>query len=327
MISTLAGLRISGIVCALPRSVVRTDEFKQFAEKDREALAKATGVLSRHMAPRGADLTTYAVPAARRVLQAAAWDSVDALVVVSQTPKGFPHAVSPGTAFDIARSLGLKPDVAAFDVNLGCSGYVYGLWIAGSLLQASNSARALLIAGDLCTHAVDENDRGTSVLFGDAVSATTIEKSTDAAAARWRFALGTEGNDVPLRIAPHEAACPILHMDGPEVFAFTLKRVPRLYDELIGKDAPPEAVFFHQANAQILERLAKKLGVGDRAPCNVARRGNTSSASIPLLVCDAGLPLASKEMDVAMLGFGIGLSWAGVRMPFGRLGVLETLEV
>jgi len=246
---------------------------------------------------------------------------------VSQTPKGFPHAVSPGTAFDIARSLGLKPDVAAFDVNLGCSGYVYGLWIAGSLLQASNSARALLIAGDLCTHAVDENDRGTSVLFGDAVSATTIEKSTDAAAARWRFALGTEGNDVPLRIAPHEAACPILHMDGPEVFAFTLKRVPRLYDELIGKDAPPEAVFFHQANAQILERLAKKLGVGDRAPCNVARRGNTSSASIPLLVCDAGLPLASKEMDVAMLGFGIGLSWAGVRMPFGRLGVLETLEV
>lgn len=327
MISTLTGLRIRGIACALPERLVRNEEFQQFAEKDREALAKATGVVSRHVAPRTADISTYSIPAARRVLESAGWDSVDALVVVSQTPKGFPDAVSPGTAFEIARRLGLKTDVAAFDVNLGCSGYVYGLWIVGSLLQASASARAVLIAGDLCTHAVDPNDRSTSMLFGDAVSATTIERSASGDDATWRFALGTEGNDTPLKIARHESACPLLRMDGPEVFGFTLKRVPMLYDELMGGAAAPEAVLFHQANIQIVDRLAKKLGVADRSPRNVDRRGNTSSASIPLLACDAELGLRSRAMDVAMLGFGIGLSWAGVRMKLGPLDILETMVV
>jgi 3-oxoacyl-[acyl-carrier-protein] synthase-3 len=230
-------------------------------------------------------------------------------------------------------------------VNLGCSGYVYGLWLASQLVQTGNVQRALVLVGDITSYYSDPSDRSTALVFGDAGAATAIEYR--AGAAPWHFVLGTDGSGARNLIVPKSGTrqeSPTdermtgrdptkLFMDGGEIFNFTLRAVPPLGEALLevsGTDRSAfDAFLFHQANTFMLKHLVKKMKLSaDRVPINMARFGNTSSASIPLLMCDALAPrLVTGPSRLAMFGFGVGYSWGAADVSCEPLGTARIIEL
>jgi 3-oxoacyl-[acyl-carrier-protein] synthase-3 len=272
--------------------------------------------------------------AGRNLLRDLGWDaaSVDSLIFVSQTAD---YAL-PATACGLQHRLGLASSCAAFDVSLGCSGYMYGLWLAGSLLNSGAARRVLLLVGDTMTRLVSPLDRSAAPLFGDAGTATALE-SDSGDTRSWTFALGTDGTGrehliVPagrLRIPSSEEtrrrtereggnirSDEDLFMDGAEVFAFTQRIVPKLVNGVLsaaGKTTSDiDHVVFHQANEFMLRFLAKKIGL--------KRFGNTTSPSIPLaMVTELEAALRSGPLTVLLAGFGVGWSWGAAVIEAGPL--------
>ncbi len=267
-------------------------------------------------------------------------DSVDALIFVSQTP----NQRLPATACELHGALGLATGCQAFDVGMGCSGYVYGLWLASALITAG-CRRVLLLAGDTVSRMIDPADRGTALLFGDAGTASALEASNDAEPIH--FVLGTDGGGARnllvqgggFRAAAADARRAEgydpdhLFMDGGAVFSFTLKAVPALIRDTLDRAGVGidrvDALVLHQANRFMLNHIAKKVGAGaERTPINIDRYGNTSSASIPLvLTTDLAERLTSEPTRLLMAGFGVGYSWGGAHMTTTPLRCAETLTL
>jgi 3-oxoacyl-[acyl-carrier-protein] synthase-3 len=231
---------------------------------------------------------------------------IDCLIVCTQNPDacGIPH-----TSAFVHGALGAGERCAAFDISLGCSGYVYGLSIAQSFMQANGLTHGLLFTADPYSKIVDPADRDTALLFGDAATVTLLDASADA---RWvpaRFRFATRGADAR---ALHNADGR-LHMNGRAVFTFSATAVPEQIRALLA-DAGigPEQVdlfLFHQGSKYIVDTLAKRLALpADKVPSNLAEQGNTVSSTLPLLF--------ERHVDdpdlrrVVMSGFGVGLSWA-----------------
>ncbi|MDZ4042097.1 MAG: ketoacyl-ACP synthase III [Eubacteriales bacterium] len=342
---------IPGIVCAVPKIVRGSNEFQTvFSEEQIAKVQKMTGVKNRHIAGDGVCTSDLCVVAASELLVQLGWppESINGLIFVSQTPD---HKL-PATSCLIQERLGLPNECAAFDVNLGCSGYVYGLWLASSLIAARSVNRLLLLVGDTITKIVSPRDRGTALLFGDAGSATAVEFSRGAS--KKHFVLGTDGSGGPNLIIP-AGGCRCssspetiekivmedgvtrsledLYMNGSEVLSFTLQRVAPLVSRLF-KNAGCEFseadyFVFHQANLFILRQIANKLRLDpQQVPINLDRFGNTSSASIPLvLATELEKDLSEKERKIALVGFGVGYSWAAALGDFGPLDCCRVVEV
>jgi 3-oxoacyl-[acyl-carrier-protein] synthase-3 len=234
---------------------------------------------------------------------------VRVLVVVTQNPdgRGLPH-----TAAIVASKLGLGPDVAAFDVSLGCSGFVYGLQIVEGLL-AKTGGTGLLVTADPYSKIVDPDDRDTVLLFGDASAATLIgpDPKYRIGAAR----LGTDGAGAP-HLCNRDG---VLHMAGRQVFNFAATRVPREVKALLESEglgvSDIDLALLHQGSRYIVETLADRIGL-DRSitPIDVGRTGNTVSSSIPLLLEPfLATPPEDLPRRILMAGFGVGFSW-GVGM-------------
>lgn len=333
---------IRGLVCAIPSNKVGNDAFHAaFGEVSVGEVVKMIGVQSRHQVGPGQTSADLCQAAAERLLTELGWEknSVDALVFISQTP----DYRLPATACALQGRLALKSGCAAFDVNLGCSGYVYGLWLAARLLDGVAVKRVLLLAGDTISKTVNPADRATALLFGDAGTATAVE--FDPAAKPACFILGTDGSGeknliiaqggyrqydgADARLEGRDPAC--LYMDGGEIFNFTLKRVPQLVADLVAlsgrENDQVELFLFHQANTFMLKHIVKKSKIApERAPINMDRYGNTSVASIPLLLAEQ-IGTGAAARTVAMVGFGVGYSWAGALLEIGPLAVSRIIEV
>lgn len=339
---SVQNVALRGIVSAVPDTVVGNAMFEdKFGVKAVAEISRMTGVQSRRVSSENQTTADLSEAAARQLLEKLQWapDSVDAIVFVSQTP----DYRLPATACALQARLQLSAHCAAFDVNLGCSGYVYGLWIASKLIDGTGIRRVLLLAGDTSTKLVNPEDRATAMLFGDAGTATALE--FDESAAPCWYVLGTDGSGEKNLIVPrsqYRAALPsdeklsavlpdYLYMDGAEVFNFTIRSVPPLVNQVLKiskKDISALThVFFHQANAFMLKHIAKKLSLRpEQFPINIDRFGNTSSASIPLLLASMG-DEAKAARDVVMTGFGVGYSWAAVQLTMDGLQVCDLLEV
>lgn len=314
MIHSVNGFSIRGVACAVPRTIIFNDIHRELAD-----VIKMTGVRERRVAPANdnTSITRFAVEAAQPLLGRLGWGrDVDAVICVTQTP----DRRAPSTACLIQHALGLFPSVAAFDVNLGCSGFTYGLWLMARLL--GEGQRGLLVTGDLTRRYVDFDDRATGHLFGDCVAVTAVDRATIPAPAV--FVLGTDGGGADSLTIP--ATAPIvpvhytrLRMVGPVVFQFTLEKVPQMYRSLYEPPTQqPDHVLLHQANAMIVKQLSKRMPSERGAPCNIERWGNTSSSSIPLLMHEAlGHSLRTERLRLGLFGYGIGLSWAGIDLHAG----------
>jgi len=301
---SLNGISLAGVVTCLPASqkenLGMTDKF---SIDDINQIIKATGVNTRQVAPEGVSTGDLCTKAASDLIEALDWEpkSIDGLILITQTP----NQLLPATACRIQNKLGLRTNSFAFDVNLGCSAYPYGLWLAGSLM-ASGANRILLLAGDTINKIVDPCDRSTAFLFGDAGTATALEKNGKAS---WEFILGTDGAGANYLQASSDEC---LKMDGPKVFEFTLQRIPVLLSELDQKIGQPHDYYLlHQANKFIIEHLRRKCKIPRESfPSNIDKFGNTSSASIPLLLTsELGYIDNKKGIRLALIGFGVGLSW------------------
>lgn len=339
-IRLVKNVRIKGIACALPEKVEEVMSLSEsFGAESVNKIIGSTGVERRHVVTEECS-SDLCLSAAERLISDLGIDksSIDTLIFVSQT-----HDYTlPATACVLQERLGLPMQTAAFDVAMGCSSYVYGLWMAGSLLSGGGSKRALLLVGDTISKIVSPTDRAVAALFGDAGTATLLE--FDPSAADIPFVLGTDGRGAQNLVVPagsyrdrkgHSTQTnekgvrgPYdLYMNGAEIFAFTLARVPALVTALHEADAESgkaiDKYVFPQANRFMLEHLVKRMKLDrDKVVLDVKDVGNTSCASIPLAISlhtgKAGGQICGRFM---LAGFGVGYSWAGCVAEFENVWV------
>ncbi|KRT55831.1 ketoacyl-ACP synthase III [endosymbiont of Ridgeia piscesae] len=231
-------------------------------------------------------------------------EEIECLIVCTQNPDGYglPH-----TSAIVHGKLGLTRDCAVFDISLGCSGYVYGLSVIKGFMLSNGFTRGILVTADPYSKVIDEQDKNTSLLFGDAATATLISDRP-----KWdigRFCFGTDGT--------HSSAINVksenrrLEMNGRAVFNFTATVVPGNISrtlELNGLEkADIDRFVLHQGSRYIRDTLAKRMGLAlEKVPFQAGDYGNTISSSVPLIL--ANEEDASKHILIS--GFGVGLSWA-----------------
>lgn len=328
----LEGIRITGISAAVPAQTATVEDLAAvFGRQEAERLSALTGIAQRRIA--GKLCTSDLCLRSARVLLAesgVAPAEIQVLVLVTQTP----DYLSPATACSLHASLGLPKSCGVLDVNLGCSGYVYGLWLAGSLMSAGKLRHGLLLVGDTTSRMISPQDKNVAALFGDAGSATLLEFKRDHPP--MTFCLGTDGRGFSCLInpaggfrQPRDGTTAVrfqrkdgqirseedLYMNGSEVFAFTIREVPPLIRAALEfanwRVEEVERFVFHQANRYMLDYLVKRSGLpAERVPLSLARYGNTSSATIPLTLVEHFADVSQRRTGKFLLaGFGGGLSW------------------
>lgn len=274
-------------------------------EVEEVFLSEKIGVLQRAIKAEDEDTSDMALKALENLLAQTgmAREEIQALVVVTQNPdSNLPHVS--GLVHGRAN---LSADCAAFDLSLGCSGYVYGLSVLQSFLASNGMVRGVLITCDPYSKVIDPADKNTVLLFGDASTATLIGPKPIFTCDP--FVLGTQG-DLTGALACRNGT---LQMNGREVFNFAATTIPRHIDKLLAKAAMTrdevDCYIFHQGSRYIVETLTKRLGLDrDKVRMDIQDIGNTVSSSIPILL---QRELADKAMKkVVLCGFGVGLSWA-----------------
>ncbi len=350
-VSQISGVKISAIGCAVPKDrQTLVDDVTEFSRDEIEKISKNTGVKHRHVAPEDMCVSDLCHAASEKLFEQLDLDrsTIDAVVYITQGP----DYIVPATSCVLQHRLGLKTDCIAFDVNLGCSGYPYGIWMAANFINSGSADKVLLLVGDLSNRKVSKLDRSTALLFGDAATATLIEKAdtTD----KMTFAMGTDGAGYKNLIIPagsfrnpstEETRKPRemeggnirsdddLYMNGAEIFTFTLKRVAPMIKELFEQSGSSvediDYFVMHQANTFILKHLTKKLKVpAEKVPNSMENFGNTSSASIPItMMSELSDQLMHNQLRLVLAGFGVGYSWAAVELIADRVVVPELILV
>jgi 3-oxoacyl-[acyl-carrier-protein] synthase-3 len=345
----ISAVRIAGIASALPEATKGVaDDAVLFGAEEIEKTARMIGVRQRHVAPPEICTSDLCHHATEKLLEELGWDraSIDGLIFVTQSP----DYELPASACVLQNRLGLPTGCLAFDVNLGCSGYTYGLWLGAQIVAGRGVKRLLLLAGDICTRRLAPRDKAVIPLFGDAGTATALE--FDAEAQPMQFELGTDGSGYQAIIIPAsgfrmprtsetkalvaeadgiERSPENIHMNGTDVFNFTIRRVPPLVEKILADTgltmADHDHVVFHQANAFMLQHLAKRLKIpAEKFVLAMEQVGNTSSASIPLAMTLALREKLTREPARLLLaGFGVGLSWAACSIRTGPMVMPELL--
>lgn len=325
-ISTIQGVRIQAIAACVPSNKVNNREFAaaHFSE-DLSNTISALGVEERHVCT-SPDTTalSLSISAAKKVLQGIDPEEIGAVVMVTLTP----DYLMPNNASYAQYLLGLPSGIAAFDINHACSGFVYGLWNAALLCQ-NLQKKVLLLDGDVNSKYVSPTDKSTALLFGDAGTATLLTPDKDAK--EWHFTFDTDGSNrdaILMRLGfkypvkPEYLDCQVfedggkrrfidMQMDGRKVFDYVVETVPKLvsafYDEQETAAEEFSLLLLHQANQNMLKRLARKIGFDFRTqmPVCMDKYGNTSSVSIPLTMASE---LKTPAGHVLMIGMGAGLA-------------------
>ena len=340
----VSGASIEGIVSCLPHRQISNSYFEtEFGKAVVNDVVKMIGVENRYWADESISTKDLCSKAGKFLLEELDWEpsSIDALIFVSQTP----DFRLPASACALQAELKLSQACIAFDINLGCSGYLYALWLGMTMVQTGAARRVLLAVGDTISKIVDPKDRSTALLFGDAGTMTAIEAEVRQQAT---FIMGTDGRGGQNLIVPRggfkdyflsgderliDKSPDCLYMDGGEIFNFTLKAVPTLVNDILLHSGlsldEHDGFLFHQANMFMLKHLIKKSKMSvDKAPINIDQYGNTSSASIPLLMTtNLKDRLSNESMSLGMFGFGVGYSWAGASLEVGPLKCVEKIQL
>lgn len=323
-------IKIAGIAAAVPTKCVQAHEYDEvFGEETVSKNIKLTGIRQTYQLAENQTPSDLAFVAAKKLMQEIkiAPENIGVLIFVSP----YFDYVYPATACVLHNRLGLSTDCIAFDLDLGCSGFVYGLSIVSSILQSLEGKCGLLLTAELGNTVYSSLDK-SRLLFGAAGTATLVEKNEGSKTLQ--IAMKTDGTRFKSIIFPNSACRKnpnATHdktlwpdgntrsdydalMDGTSVFSFSMTDVPKLAEEFFEfyNHSPDtfDAFILHQPNLFILKHLIKKLGSSsDKMPISLDRYGNTGSSAIPLTICDAYNNDIS-EKKLFLYGFGVGLSWA-----------------
>ena len=319
------GVRIAGIGRYAPAGVLTNQDLEKLVETSDEWIVQRTGMKRRHIAAPNQATSDIAVPAALAALDAAGKTAkeVDVIILATATP----DYLFPATACLVGNRLGV-PGTPAFDISIACSGFVYAMTTAASLIRAGMYRSALVIGAETLSKIVDYSDRGTCVLFGDGAGAAVLEQSeeNDFLGA----SLGADGADPTLLYLPgggsrtpyssvngefHDNRLGFVHMQGQSVFKVAVNMMASSSTAALAQAGlTPNDVDFivpHQANSRIIDATVKMLKLPpEKCIVNIEEYGNTSSASIPLALADAVEAGRVKKGNIVVLvAFGGGLSW------------------
>ena len=301
-----------------------------FPEWNVEKIANKIGITSRHIASSDEFASDMAISAAKKLFEEhnIAPKDIDFVLYCTQSPDYF----LPSTSCIIQHKLGVPTSAGALDFNLGCSGYVYGLAIAKGLIAAGIAKNILLLTSETYSKFIHPADKGNRTIFGDAAAATVI--STNGVAKIGEFVLGTDGTGAenlivkkggirnPITKIEKDNPDEFLYMDGPEIFAFTIKEVPKLINELLEKNSSKKGdidlFILHQANTYILEHLRKKMNIPENQFYYYMNKiGNTVSSTIPIALYHALQERSIGTNEQWLLaGFGVGYSWGATTITF-----------
>ena len=317
----MTGARVLGTGSALPRRIVTNAELATRVDTSDEWIVARTGIRQRHIAEPDETTATLAIAAARAALADAGVDaaSIGLIVLATATPDN----TFPATATKVQHALGCNGGIA-FDVAAVCSGFLYALTVADSLLKTGTAKRALVIGAETFSRILDWEDRTTCVLFGDGAGAVVLE--APAAGDTRADAPGILGSALHADGASHD----LLYVDGgpsttqtvghvrmrgPEVFRHAVVNLAAVLREVLEQTGVSVAdidwVVPHQANARILDATARKLGIApEKVIVTVDRHANTSAASVPLALDTARRDGRIKPGDLVMLeAMGGGFTW------------------
>lgn len=325
---------IKSIAYYLPEKIVTNEAIvADFPEWSVEKITEKVGVSQRHVAAPEETAADMAEKAALILFEenGVSRDSIDFVLLCTQSPDYF----LPTSACLLQEKLGLRQDIGAFDFNLGCSGYVYGLAVAKGLISAGVAQNVLLLTSETYNKYLHPRDKGNRTIFGDAASATLV--SIDGFAEIQEFALGTNGkgannlivksgasrcpertNDVEFDKNGNPVSADFLFMNGAQIFVFTQKNVPLVVGEVLSKNnlkqEDIDLFVFHQANQYMLDFLRKKMGIPEDKFCfYMDRVGNTVSNSIPICLVEAQKDDRLRG-HLLLCGFGVGYSWGAVTL-------------
>ena len=311
--------RILAIGSYLPEKTLTNDDLsKNLSNWSSEKIFRKTGIKERHIANNDENVSDMAVCAIKNLLEKIEFDKskIDFMFLVTQSQ----DQCIPSTSFSIHERVGLSENCGVFDINQGCSGYIYGLSLAKGLVSSGEAKNVLLVTSDTYSKLINPKDNSVSTLFGDAATASLI--SCDNGNIQEGIGPTYFGTDSSkknllncdfLGLKTKRENQKYLFMDGPSILNFTLGTIPPSLNKYLKCNNQNidnfDLCVFHQANKFILEKLYKKIGVSDKGIISMDNTGNTVSSSIPLVLEEIMKEKQEKKLNILLAGFGVGLSW------------------
>ncbi|MFI3254665.1 MAG: beta-ketoacyl-ACP synthase III [Eubacteriales bacterium] len=287
----------------LPEKIVTNDDFAKTIDTNDQWILSRTGISQRRFATESN--TEMAVSVGKSLLEKSkiSPEDISCVMVASFTPDN----MTPSMACLVQKALGLPTSTMAFDFNAACSGFVYGLWLAQQMINNNAKGNIMLIGSEKITSHLDFTDRNTCILFGDGAAGAILSSGGP----DFPFTFGTKGDDQAI-------CCPVggkISMAGKEVFVFAVNAISESLEEILSQTGLStediDHVVCHQANLRIISHVYKKLAIpAEKFYINLDRYGNTSSASIPIVLDEmAEKNLLNRGDKVLCVGFGAGLTW------------------
>lgn len=317
--------KIIGTGSYIPETAVTNDDLAKVMETSDEWIRSRTGIAARHISS-GEGTAFLATEAARRALADAAVDPAELDIIIVATSSA--DLCFPSTACEVQAGIGAV-NAVAFDITAACSGFVFALSTVHGFIQSGIYKTALVIGAEVLSKLVDWSDRSTCVLFGDGAGAVVV-KAAERGIIKTQMHSDGRGGDV-LKCQARSTGNYLngrrpelgyMTMDGQEVFKFAVKKVPETINQLLTESSTEIGAIkyfvMHQANARIFDSLARRMKIApERIPSNIDKYGNTSAASIPLLLDELNREGLLEQGDKLVLaGFGGGLTWGSVLLEW-----------
>ena len=342
---------VTAMGAALPKRIIKNLEYTDFFSKEEVyEIVDKTGIVERRFADENTCSSDLCFAAAERLISDNGIDKedIDLLVFISQTP----DYRMPATSVTLQHRLGLPNKTIAFDINLGCSAFIYGLSVVYGLMERSKLKKALLLDGETRSKVYSPRDRRSALLFGDGGVAALIER--DPKFGKSTFSLNSDGSRADLIMIPAggyrkmSSAETVVekvvdefgnmrseeqgYMRGGDVFNFVIREIPRdikntlAFAEKTVDDF--DYVVFHQANNFINSYIMKKMKLdANKIPSTIAKFGNTSSVSVPLTIVSELKGKLDGNKQLLLSAFGVGMTWATGIVPFVDCKISEIVEV
>lgn len=346
---TVNNVKIKGISAAVPKLEVSNWDYEFLSDNEKKLLIKTTGVEKKRVVDNGVVTSDLCFYSANRLLSELDWnkDDIGIIIFLSQSRDYY----LPATSIILQNRLGLPKTCLAFDISLGCSGYIYGLSVIGSMMSAMGISKGLLMVGDISSLTCSKEDKSTYPLFGDAGTTTAIEFEEGRG---FDFSLKSDGGGHKAIIIPAGGVRNVVNKDsfekkkvgegiirndlnlalnGLNVFNFSINEVPKSIVEFFNhfnvNQGDYDYFVMHQANKLMNETIRKKLKFSEeKVPYSLAEYGNTSSASIPLtIVTQLKKQVRLNSLKLLLSGFGVGLSWGVVSVDIDKIICSDLIEV
>lgn len=323
---------ITGVICGtgacVPARVMDNHELAQFVDTSDEWIRERTGVVRRHIAENETTVS-MATEAGRQALEEAGIhpEEIDLIILATASP----DQIFPCTACSVQEALGAI-NASGFDLNAACSGFLFAYNTAQAYISAGMYQTILVIGAEIFSRLIDWKDRNTCILFGDGAGAVLLRARYGITYQPVAHSDGSRGRVLTcngsMKVHPYvediqKQESQYIHMNGREVFQFAVRRVPQVIEEVLSKNklAKEEVDWFvlHQANSRIVDAVSRRLKTDiSKFPMNLQEYGNTSSASIPVLLNELNRKGVFHKGDkIVLAGFGAGLSWGASILEWG----------